>query len=298
MFWTLRTGSERMKVIVPLIVSLIFFSASAYGEMYKWVDEKGTLHFADDLSNVPEKYRPDAEMRKAPQETSSPEIEGKKKKPPSVQLPPPNSEPTGMEVHLFRRHELWLAEVFLNERVKRFLVVDSGASFMLISQQTAKDLGVTIDESTPFIPGTTVSGMILTPLVTLKSVRAGNAAVENVETVVYNMPSGQDGLLGNSFLNKFRVVLDAINSKMVLYSMKGVPSPDRPGGFGQDYWVGQFRFYSRNLAELKRLKARYESQGARSESNRVNHAIRYFENQLGDLERRASFAGVPRNWRE
>jgi hypothetical protein len=129
-------------------------------------------------------------------------------------------------------------------------------------------------------------------------VRLGDATVENVEAVVYNMPSGQDGLLGNSFLNKFRVVLDAANSKMVLYSMKGTPSPDRPGGYGRDYWVGQFRFYNRNLGELKSLKTKYESQGLRSEVNRIDNAIRYFENQLSDLDRRASFAGVPRNWRQ
>ena len=287
-----------MKVIMFFIVILIVFVSPGYGEMYKWVDEKGTLHFADDLSKVPEKYRPDVEMLKAPKETPSPEIKEKTKEP-QISLPTPTtSAPNGVEVDLFRRHELWLAEVILDERVKRILVIDSGASFILINQQTAKELGLTIDENTPFISGNTVSGVILTPLVTLKSVKVGNAAVENVETVVYSMPSGQDGLLGNSFLNKFRVVLDAINSKMILYPMKGIPSPDRPGGYSRDYWVGQFRFYNRNLAELKKLKAKYESQGARSEANRVNNAIRYFENQLSDLERRASFAGVPRNWRE
>jgi len=287
-----------MKVVILFVVILFVFVSPGYGEMYKWVDEKGTIHFTDDLSKVPEKYRPDAEMLKAPKEISSPETKEKIKEPPTSLPTSTTPEPKGFEVDLFRRHELWLAEVILNERVKRNLVIDSGASFILINQQTAKELGITIDETTPFIPGTTVSGMILTPLVTLKSVRVGNAAVENVEAVVYNMPGGQDGLLGNSFLNKFRVVLDAINSKMTLYSMKGTPSPDRPGGYSRDYWVGQFRFYNRNLAELKKLKTKYENQGARSELNRVNNAIRYFENQLSDLERRASFAGVPRQWRE
>jgi len=287
-----------MKVVILFIVILIVFVSPSYGEMYKWVDEKGTLHFADDLSKVPEKYRPDAEMLKAPKEISSPGIKEKTKEP-QISLPTPKtSESKGFEVDLFRKHELWLVEVMLNERVKRNLVVDSGASFILISQQTAKELGVIIDESTPFIPGSTVSGVILTPLVTLKSVKVGNASVENVEAVIYSMPGGQDGLLGNSFLNKFRVVLDAINSKMILYSMKGISSPDRPGGYSRDYWIGQFRFYNRNLAELRKLKTKYENQGARSEANRVNNAIRYFENQLSDLERRASFAGVPRNWRE
>jgi len=287
-----------VKVPILSIVILTLFISHAYGEMYKWVDEKGVLHFSDDLSKVPEKCRPDAEMLKARKEISSPEVKEKMKEPPKSLSTPATSEPKGFEVDLFRRHELWLAEVILNERVKRYLIVDSGASFVLINQQTAREVGLTIDESTPFIPGSTVSGVILTPLVTLKSVKVGDAAVENVEAVVYNMPSGQDGLLGNSFLNKFRVVLDSINSKMTLFSLMGIPSPDRPGGYSRDYWVGQFHFYNRNIEELKKLQAKYGSQGARSEANRVNNAIRYFEDQLSELERKASFAGVPRNWRE
>ncbi len=287
-----------MKRVILLIIILIGFASPGYGEMYRWVDEKGVLHFTDDLSKVPEEYRPDVEILKPSKEVSSPEIREKAKEPQTSLPAPTSSEPREFEVNLFRRYELWLAEVVLNERVKRHLIVDSGSSFILISPQTAKELGIIVDESTPFIPSSTVSGMILTPLVTLKSVKVGNAAVENVEAVIYSMPSGQDGLLGNSFLNKFKVVLDSINSKMTLLPMKGTSSPDRPGGYSRDYWVGQFRFYNRNLEQLKTLKTKYETQGVRSETNRVNNAIRYFENQLSDLERKASSVGVPRNWRE
>ena len=285
-----------MRAILVFVVFLLFTPSFSHGEMYRWVDEKGTLHFTDDLTKIPEQYRSDAELRKTPRETS-PETAPEKRKeiPVAPQMP---TEPEAVEVNLFRRHELWLAEVVLNERVKRYLVVDSGASFMLINHQTAKDLGLTIDDTTPFLAGSTVSGTILTPLVSLKSVRVGTARVEDVEAIVYSMPSGQDGLLGNSFLNKFRLVLDSVNSKMILHPLKGATSPDRPGGFGRDYWVGQFRFYHRNLEDLKALKRKYEGQGAGSELNRVNNAIRYFENQLSELERKASFAGVPRNWRE
>jgi hypothetical protein len=132
----------------------------------------------------------------------------------------------------------------------------------------------------------------------LKSIRVGEAEVENVDVLIHNLPSNAAGLLGNSFLNKFRVVLDSAQGKMTLFSVKGIASPDRPGGYGRDYWAGQFRFYNRNLTELKQLKAKYETKGASTELTRVNYAIRYFENQLSELERRASFAGVPRNWRD
>jgi clan AA aspartic protease (TIGR02281 family) len=290
----LGKGSEKMRLILFLIIMLTFFVPSSYGEMYKWVDEKGTVHFTDDPSSIPEKYRQDAETRKPPKETSTPQPQEMPKPSP----PPKVSETEGITVDLFRKHELLLAEVVLNGRTKQYFIVDTGASFTLINLPTAKELGITIDENTPFIPIFTASSLIFTPLVTLRSIRVGEAEVENVDVLIHNMPSDSAGLLGNSFLNKFKVVLDSINGKMTLYSMQGTPSPDRPGGYGRDFWVGQFRFYNRVLDELKKVKQRYEGRGSSSELTRVNNSIRYFENQLSELERKASFAGVPRNWRE
>ncbi|NWG02108.1 MAG: retroviral-like aspartic protease family protein [Syntrophaceae bacterium] len=290
-----------MKVILLLFLILLGIAISpSYGEMYKWVDEKGTVHFTDDLSSIPEKYRPDAETRKSTKEFSIPEVKEKSISPPPSKIEKP-SELDIAEVDLLRRGEIWTTEVLLNERVKKHLIVDSGASFVLINPQVARELDITINEHTPFIPMATVSGYILTPLVTLKSVRVGRAEVENVEAVIYTMPSGENGLLGNSFLNKYKVVLDSIQGKMILTSMQGVPSPDRPGGYGKDFWVSQFRFYRGFLDVLKKLKKNYEGSGtgtARTELHRINIAIQYFENQLNEWDRKASFAGVPRNWRE
>jgi clan AA aspartic protease (TIGR02281 family) len=284
-----------MKVIALFIfILLVVFTSPGDGEVYKWVDEKGTIHFADDLSSIPENYRAGVETITPPKEFPSSGI-GQKPTSPSA---PKTSRAEAVEVNLLRRHELLLVEVLLNNKVTRNFIVDSGASFTLISRQTANELGLIIDDNTPIIPVSTVNDVILTPLVTLRSLRVGNAEVENVEALVYTMPSDKQGLLGNSFLNKFKVVLDSINGKMTLYPLQGEPSPDRPGGYGRDYWVGQFRFYHRNLMELKKLKTNYESRGIRSELARVNNGIRYFENQLAELDRRASSAGVPRNWRE
>jgi len=52
-----------------IFVGLIFYYASSLGqEVYRWVDEKGTIHFADDLTLVPEKYRGQVEKKATPQE--------------------------------------------------------------------------------------------------------------------------------------------------------------------------------------------------------------------------------------
>jgi hypothetical protein len=55
------------------------------------------------------------------------------------------------------------------------------------------------------------------------------------------------------------------------------------------------------LERLKKIKTMYERKDSHSEKvklNRVIKTIQYFENQLSELEQKASFTGVPRNWRE
>ena len=48
-----------MKIKILFVsMALILTSLLALGqELYRWVDEKGTVHFTDDLGLVPEKYR-------------------------------------------------------------------------------------------------------------------------------------------------------------------------------------------------------------------------------------------------
>lgn len=283
-----------MKYIIIIFIFLAVMIPSSYGELYKWVDEKGTIHFTDDLLSVPERYRQDAETRNPPKDISTSQPQEEPKSIPH----PPVSEEKGITVDLVRKHELFLVEVVLNGWKKQQFIIDTGATFTLINRQTARELGITINETTPFIQVASVSDIISTPLVSLESLRVGKAEVENVEILIYPMAGGADGLLGNSFLNKFKVEIDSINNKMTLHPMKGIPSPEYPGGYSKGYWVGQFRFYHRNLEDLKKLKTKIESQGAQGELIRINNTIRYFENQLSELERRASFAGVPRNWRE
>jgi clan AA aspartic protease (TIGR02281 family) len=284
----------KLKYLLFFIAVVVIIVLPSYGEVYKWVDEKGTIHFADDLSNIPERFRAEAVKRDTPGESYGPEVKDKPARPASITR---TTQPEGIEINLLRQHELMVAEVILNDRLKQHFVVDTGASFTLISRQAARELDLRIDETTPFIPIFTVSSLIFTPLVTLKSLRVGKVEMENVDALIHDMPSGE-GLLGNSFLSRYRVILDSYLGKMTIYSTEGISSPDRPGGYERGYWTGQFRFYIRILDDLKNAKKQYERKGASSELNRVNNAIRYFENRLDELERKASSAGVPRNWRE
>ncbi len=50
-----------MKRILITILFVLFVSGFSFVEVYKWVDDKGAVHFTDDVIQVPEKYRPTAE---------------------------------------------------------------------------------------------------------------------------------------------------------------------------------------------------------------------------------------------
>jgi len=46
-----------MKRILIIILFFLFISEISLAEIFKWVDEKGVVHFTDDILQVPEKYR-------------------------------------------------------------------------------------------------------------------------------------------------------------------------------------------------------------------------------------------------
>jgi hypothetical protein len=92
-----------------IFVGLIFCYTSSLGqEVYRWVDEKGTLHFTDDLTLVPQRYQDQVQKKVAPQEPSLS---------PSTRLPQkvgierkPESIPVQKDI-LGRGEEWWRARV-------------------------------------------------------------------------------------------------------------------------------------------------------------------------------------------
>jgi hypothetical protein len=62
-----------MKKIILLAIIGLTLSSMAFGqEVYRWVDEKGTVNFTDDLGQVPEKYREKIQKEKSPKESPPP----------------------------------------------------------------------------------------------------------------------------------------------------------------------------------------------------------------------------------
>jgi chromosome segregation ATPase len=78
-----------MKKII-FILLFLFITKLAFAEVYKWVDERGITHFTDDITQIPEKFRPRMERLKSLEEgvvtikenESSPQKEVKGTRPP------------------------------------------------------------------------------------------------------------------------------------------------------------------------------------------------------------------------
>jgi hypothetical protein len=117
---------KRMGLIILMGLTFLSFSLAFGQEVYRWVDEQGTVHFTDDLGQVPEKYRDKIQKKEPPKE---PPIT--QPIPPQPTPPQPLAPPTGMEVEkesgatprqkdiLGRGEEWWRAKVNeWNEKLK------------------------------------------------------------------------------------------------------------------------------------------------------------------------------------
>jgi hypothetical protein len=63
---------QKRVLITTCIISFLMIPFLIHAEVYKWIDEKGTIHFTDDYSNIPEKYLPFPEAQGSPKESSPP----------------------------------------------------------------------------------------------------------------------------------------------------------------------------------------------------------------------------------
>ncbi len=85
---------QKTVLIAALTVAFLMVPFLIHAEVYKWIDNKGTIHFTDNNSNVPEKYLPVAETQPFLKESPLPSIQEKS----APVHAPKSSEPLGQEL--------------------------------------------------------------------------------------------------------------------------------------------------------------------------------------------------------
>lgn len=113
-------------------------------------------------------------------------------------------------IPLVRKGGVWVANVELNDLYQAKLIVDTGASFTMISEDLAFDAGIQPDPRSPTIRISGISGNAKAKMGIVRRIRVGQAGRDNLRVVIHTMPDfpGIDGLLGLTFFDRFIVRLD------------------------------------------------------------------------------------------
>lgn len=98
---------KRMMILICFLF-LLAISTSRGEEIYQWTDEKGTIHFTDDLNLIPERFRNQVQRKQtfhesppSPSPFPSPRPQGMERKPPS-QPPPEQRDLQGRDEQWWR----------------------------------------------------------------------------------------------------------------------------------------------------------------------------------------------------
>jgi len=119
---------QKTVLIASLIIGLLAIPFFVHAEVYKWIDDKGDVHFTDDYSKIPEKYRPGAEIKRSPEETSLPSVEKK----PTPAFTPKVSEPPAQETPAAQKKPSVIGEMFEGVMNK---LDDFGRSFVVTGEK-------------------------------------------------------------------------------------------------------------------------------------------------------------------
>jgi clan AA aspartic protease (TIGR02281 family) len=101
-----------------------------------------------------------------------------------------------------------IVEALLNRQVSVPLMLDTGATYTVLTRETASDLGITSLARLPKHSFLTPGGPIQSPVTTLKSIRVGTVEAQNVAVAIDAEGHLPIGLLGMTFMRHFKVTVD------------------------------------------------------------------------------------------
>lgn len=272
------------------IALLVLATAPAAAEVYRWTDEQGRLHFAQNLDQVPESFR-EAALASA-SEARAPESPVQTYRSAAHSAPARRSfgRDGALRVPFERQGTLMKVEARVNDRVDVPFYVDTGASGVALPLAMVERLGIPLGPATPSVVVSTANGPVRVPVVQLDSVELGGARVEGLEATVIS--SMEIGLLGGSFFNHFVYAVDAAENVISLRQNDGLR-----GGLDAAAWRGRFRALRGSLAVVDGFLAESASPGPNRRKQleaRRTELVRGLE----ALELEAARAGVPESWRE
>ena len=284
---------------LSLVTLLSHFALQGEAAIFSYKDEKGAIHFTDDLSKIPEEFRENGKgFRKHKEERRS-------TRPASVPVPTP-SAPIGVPGVALNSGEVqvplipvsggnFLVDVLLNGRVKARLMLDTGASFITLSEEIGQKLGIFRSGASAEMPFNTAGGEEWMPLIALQTVSAGNAQSQLVEASIGKHIKDIDGLLGMSFLGDYRFEIDRTNKRLTIKP----PSKQGEmtwGGKPGNWWKGRFEYYASSINGFDHRAKQLQRKRHPKAGNMLKTA-EFYKDLEQKLKSRAMIVGVPERFR-
>jgi clan AA aspartic protease (TIGR02281 family) len=275
-----------------LVLALLLVASPAWSEIYKWVDEQGRSHFAQDLHLVPERYREQARSslsappkRDPIQVFSQPASMTGASRRVRRAAEPAASAGKVIRVPVERAGTMLRVVVRINDSVDAPFYIDTGASDVLLPRWVADRAGIDLAQARRH-HYSTANGTVELPIVTLDSVDLRGARAEQVRAAVSD--SIRVGLLGLAYFNHFRYDIDPARGIVTLRENGLVRDGLIRGGRSEAQWRAEFRAYA-----LRR--AAYEDAPL---SHVQRRKLAELERQSELLEDEADDARVPVSWRD
>jgi clan AA aspartic protease (TIGR02281 family) len=199
-----KTQMKKMiKSFLFIVIVLSLFFSHANAEMYKWVDDDGTVNFSDDFLNIPPSHRSGAKKIFSPAPTKTASESDK-----DIQVP------------FFRTPSgIMLVDVIINGSVRARMVFDTGAALVIISQELSQKINQDGRGGDKRVKMRTAGGEVEGRYTVIPRIELGPASRDNVQAVINpqaNVFRDFDGLLGMSFLADFQVSIDHQGGRIIL----------------------------------------------------------------------------------
>ncbi|MBF0170599.1 MAG: retroviral-like aspartic protease family protein, partial [Nitrospinae bacterium] len=162
-------------VVLTAAVAVMAAATAAWGETVRWTDELGRPHYTDEPTSVPAPRRDTITPMTGPPERDESPVADTAAYPVA---PGATSSPLVYEAPLVPHGYSYFVDAVLDTGVTARLLLDTGATFTIVSPEVGKRMGYTDLTKLPRMPVSTAGGGAWVYLIRIHKLVAGTARVE------------------------------------------------------------------------------------------------------------------------
>jgi clan AA aspartic protease (TIGR02281 family) len=231
----------RCLTLMALICLSLLLALPVSAALYRWFDAQGQVHYSTKPPTFPVEnleikrggsWHPYRLQDSPPASTTR-----------TVRVPSPQPQAMRIEIPYRKQQNIILVEVTLNAMYTTHFMIDTGATYTIISSSVAENLRLEPDPETPLMTLQAASGEIDAPVVNIDTITFGTLNIPNVMAAIHDMDSSPDvsGVIGLNLLNRFTMTVDASRHILILEAIQSASKYEKRNCAEARKWVGKGR---------------------------------------------------------